>query len=139
MAGTNEVTSISRIPASSDARHHARLACARQDGLDHLDAVAGSNLAVNRLSHALSSLLLLPWKFRLAALIERQHAFAPIRGRDQAVIGLDLEGEAVSKRHLQAAMDRLLGLAHRDRPIGGDAMGDAAKVASSNSAGGRRD
>src|SRR5207302_621520 len=38
-------------------------------------------------------------------------------------VGLDLECEAVPHRHLQAAMNGLLGLTHRERTVGGNAPG----------------
>src|SRR5437763_13509698 len=64
-----------------------------------------------------------PPKQRLPALVKRAHAFPAVFGSDQAIVGLDLECEAVPPRHLQAAMNGLLGLAHRERTVGGNAAG----------------
>src|SRR5207302_5314863 len=69
----------------------------------------------------------LPPKHRLPALIEREHAFPAVFGSDQAIVGLDLECEAVPHRHLQAAMNGLLGLTHRERTVGGNAPGHAKR------------
>src|SRR6185437_1394543 len=63
-------------------------------------------------------------EIRPAALVEGEHTLAPVFGRHQAVIGLDLEGEPVGERHLQAAVDRLLGLPHRDRSVARNPAGD---------------
>src|SRR5271168_4830398 len=57
----------------------------------------------------------------LALLVESQHALAPVFGRDHAVVGLDLQHHAARDVHLHAEMDRVLGLAHRDRSVVGDA------------------
>src|SRR5690349_17768216 len=64
---------------------------------------------------------------RLAALVEGADAFATVFGRNQTIIGLDLEGKSVRQRHLQAAMDGLLGLAHRQRTVGRDAARDGQR------------
>src|ERR1700751_1747525 len=57
----------------------------------------------------------------LALLVERQNALAPVFGRDHPVVGLDLKHHAAREIHLQAEMDRVFGLAHRDRGVVGDA------------------
>src|SRR5271167_4094481 len=62
-----------------------------------------------------------PPKHRLPPLIEREHAFPAIFGSDQAIVSLDLERQPIPHRHLQAAMNGLLGLAHRYGAVGGDA------------------
>src|SRR6266567_631524 len=67
-------------------------------------------------------------KDRLSSLVERKHAFAAVFGRDQAIIRLDLERETVPHRHLQTAMNRLLGLTHRERSVGGDAPSDCERA-----------
>src|SRR5665213_3673806 len=61
-----------------------------------------------------------PFKARLALLIEGADAFAPVLGRNQAVIGFDLELEAAAQIELQTGMNRFLRLAHRERRIGAD-------------------
>ena len=62
---------------------------------------------------------------RLSALIERQHPFAAVFGGNQAIVSLDLERQAVPQSHLHAAMDGLLGLTNRDRPVLGYAPGNS--------------
>src|SRR5437016_2617699 len=56
-------------------------------------------------------------KNRLALLVEGADALVAVLGRDQPVVGLDLEHERVLQVHLQAVMDRLLGLAHGERRV----------------------
>lgn len=55
--------------------------------------------------------------------VEGQYALVPVLCRDCAIIGLDLEGQTVAQGHLQSAVDRLLGLADRDRSIGRNPLG----------------
>src|SRR5262245_212546 len=61
-----------------------------------------------------------PQELGLALFVERAYAFQPIIGGDDAVIGLDLEGEAGGEVDLHAVANGLLGLAHRDRGIVAD-------------------
>ena len=54
--GTNEVASKWRTPAAASLLNPLELLLGGQDGLDHLDAVAGTDLAHLRLfTHARSS------------------------------------------------------------------------------------
>src|SRR5215813_2466458 len=60
---------------------------------------------------------------RLSFFVERIHAFQAVFGADHAVVGLDFEGKAGGQIGLQPKMDRLLGLAHRDRRVVADRAG----------------
>src|SRR5438128_1515963 len=53
-------------------------------------------------------------------LVERLHAFDAVFGRDEMVVGLDLEAERSAQLHLAAVADRLLDLPHRQRRVGRD-------------------
>src|ERR1700704_1805489 len=87
-----------------------------------------SNLAPGRFGYSTLTFitarsLLPPLEARLALFVERGDALAAVLGRDHAVIGFDLEHHAAREIHLQPVMDRMLGLAHRDRRVVGDAAG----------------
>ena len=62
-----------------------------------------------------------PGEPRFALFVERGDAFAPVFGRDHAVVGLDFEHHAAGEVHLQPVVDCVLGLPHRDRGVIGDA------------------
>src|SRR5271154_1981729 len=57
---------------------------------------------------------------RFALFVERGNAFAAVFGWHHAVVGLDFEHHAGGEVHLQAVMDRMLGLPHRNRRVVGD-------------------
>src|SRR5229473_592081 len=72
----------------------------------------GRKVAVQALSPSL--------EHRLALLVEGADAFAAVFRPDQPIIRLDLEHEAAFQIHLQTVMDRLLGLADRQRRVAAD-------------------
>src|SRR5204862_4659912 len=87
-----------------------------------------SNLAPGRFGYSTLTFItarsLLPsLEARLALFVERGDALAAVLGRDHAVVCLNLEHHAAREIHLQPIMDRMLGLAHRDRRVLGDAAG----------------
>src|SRR5215469_17330630 len=65
---------------------------------------------------------------RLALFVEGQHAFAAVLGRDHSVVGLDLEHHGAAEIHLHPEMDRVLGLAHRNRRVVGDAAAGVERL-----------
>src|SRR5947207_15721314 len=84
-----------------------------------------SNLAPGRFGYSTLTFitarsLLASLEARLALFVERGDALAAVLGRDHAVIGLDLEHHAAREVHLQPVMDRVLGLAYRDRRVVGN-------------------
>src|SRR5207237_8392325 len=85
-----------------------------------------SNLAPGRFGYSTLTFitarsLLASLEARLALFVERGDALAAVLGRDHAVIGFDLEHHAAREIHLQPVMDRMLGLAHRNRRVVADA------------------
>ena len=102
--------------ASETARREAQRARADFKALLRAGSLGTPQQAAHRLRQRLTSS-----KDRLPALVERQHAFAAVFGGNKAIVSFDLERQAVPHRHLHAAMNGLLGLTHRNRPVAGDA------------------
>src|SRR4026207_1634470 len=61
-----------------------------------------------------------PLELGLALLVERAHALQAVLGRDGIVVRLDGQRHRRLQIGLAAPVDGLLGLAHRDGPIGGE-------------------
>src|SRR5947199_1143813 len=140
LGGTNEQTSISGMPASASAVHHAFLASV---GMISCTLCSPSRMPTSRTQTSILPLISRsfqnharfsseiwvarstsatspPLERGLALLVEGADALVAVLGPDQPVIGLDLEHEAVLQIHLQPVMDRLFGLADRERRVGAD-------------------
>src|SRR5579864_1142375 len=94
-----------------------RRTAARMSGKSSPSVIAGSVMRRSR-----------PREARLALLVEGADALAAVRGRDEAVIGLDLEQEPAAEVELQSGMDRLLRLAHREGRVVGDRGGGGERL-----------
>src|SRR5256885_17152642 len=108
------------IPCSTAIRLHADPSFCCTIGMCFSQWYFMSNLAPGRFGYSTLTFitarsLLASLEARLALFVERGDALAAVLGRDHAVIGFDLEHHAAREVHLQPVMDRMLGLAHRNR------------------------
>src|ERR1700687_5648342 len=121
-AGTNDVTSISGMPAATARRHHASFWSVVSIVLTSCSPSLSPTSRTSACSFIIDSFSATA-ENRLATLVVRGHAFVAILRRYHAVVCLDLECETIPQRHLRPAMDRLLRLPNGDRSVLGDATG----------------
>src|ERR1700675_3311840 len=108
-----------RAIMSSLTRRAASVSRARSRAMPAISRARARSSAMSGLcgDDMLVAFELFAFEIRLAFLVEGQDAFAAIFGGDHPVIRFGLERETVPKRHVHAAADGKLGLAHRDRRI----------------------